>query len=121
MLIVLPNREARVDMFHIARTYAGVLEGRPMRDQMLGPIKQRSIDLWGRDREIVLKASHGDYFPEWTAYAWLSSGAIADGCGSHLFLIFFVESGEAACLPRELVRRALEGVKWEECAKDWWP
>lgn len=116
------GREIRIEMYHLTRTYGGLLEGRPPRDKMLTAVRERAVRLWGDCRPTVVREPSGDKLPEWTVYAWLGSETLADGCGSHLFLIFFVDAMSAlGSLPVDVCRDELRNVVWEEKAEDWWP
>lgn len=116
------HRTVRLDSFHVSRTYGGALEGLPKPEQVYESARKRLGRLWGDARPVLLRESPVDengFLPSHICMAWLNSDALEDGVGSHLFLIWFTEIG-AEPIPI-LCMDALDGVEWDQHAKDWWP
>jgi len=114
------GRPVQIDTLHVERTGAGYFCGRFTKKERLANVRKEAERLWGTGRPTIILEPEGEEFPEWTVYAWLNSTEMKEGCGSHLFLIFFVPN-EAflSNTPRALVFQALRGIKWEEHAEDW--
>ena len=116
------GRTVRFDMYHLYPTNGGSLGGRLPRDKMIKVIRERAERIWGTDRPTVLVEPPPGDLPEWTVFLWLGSEAIADGCGSHLFLIAFLSAERVMQqAPVYLAEDLLRTVPWEKHAEDWWP
>jgi len=118
------GRTVRFEMYHLYPTNGGALEGPISREDSIKVVRERAERLWGKDRPTVLVEPpwRAGPLPEWTVLLWLGSEAIADGCGSHLFLIAFLSAERVMQqAPVYLAEDLLRTVPWEKHAEDWWP
>lgn len=126
----------KVDAVHISRTYAGVLEGRPSRSQVLGWIKRDVEEMWGTDRPLLFldppqllgmprdksgsspATATEPLLPEWRICAWLSGPPKdPEGFGSHLVVAWFEDTLDSFHFPASLIGPE----DWAHYAKDWEP
>lgn len=122
-----------IDAVHISRTYAGVLEGRPSRTEIIGWIKRDVEKMWGGGRPLLFLepsqplgmlrdkpdlADTEPLLPEWRLCAWLSGPPKnPDGFGSHLIVAWFEDKLDSFHFPALL----LGPEDWNQYAKDWEP
>ena len=118
-----------VDSYFVARTYSGMLEGRPdaaLNEAIFKDARITIGKLWGNDRPYhvlpAYKQPRDEKNPELLAYtfvAWLSSWRPihdSEKCGSHLFLVWFQE--EVGLNERILTSIFESQLQWEKVAKD---
>ena len=128
----IPNitgHSLRVEAFHIAPTYSGLLEGFPNDEINAGEVaacRQQIEALYGRGRPIhvlppvvSLKRGH-PHLPPVTCWVWLTSNQPvrdANQDGSHLFLIWFSDADSNQTL-QNLIAAAAQDLVWALVAQD---
>ena len=119
----------RVEAFHIAPSYAGLLEGFPndeINTEEVAACRRQIESIHGRGRPIhVLPPAvsiHRGHprLPPVTCWVWLTSNQpVRDArCdGSHLFLVWFTDLDTGQSL-RELITAFTSHLPWTSVAKD---
>jgi len=111
----------RLESFHVHRTYAGTLEGRPSTEHSIESAKKRAKRLWGERPTLVipptLRTTHGrDKLPEWEYHLWLDGPPTEpQGFGTHLVVIYWSETLTVN------VDDIISQIDWKAHAEDWEP
>jgi hypothetical protein len=132
----MDTKYIRIDAIHIAKTYAGVLEGLPSTEETLEHARALAKTLWGPratmlvppatrttlTRDLRRQVSPGEMelqrCPEWTIIAWLNAPSMdKSNDGSELVVIWFQDE-----IPYEIPGELLHDFgcgTWEKHASDW--
>lgn len=78
----------KVDCIYCTRTYAGCYEGKPPRDVIEHGFIEQIRKMWGRNRPILNLDDKTQELGMYQWAAWLDSGAIVEGDGSHLVVVW---------------------------------
>jgi hypothetical protein len=128
-IVLSSGRVVRLQGFHVARTYVGLLEGAPDADynrRVLASARERVTRLWGdRPTYLIDPEPHSEFLtgrvcvrlPEITYHAWLESGPIDQVFAySELVVSWFGPYAGETPIPK-LVHQAIRDLPWEPLAR----
>ena len=122
------GRRVFLHAFDYARTYAGLLEGRPNAKINAGIIKReltKRDGSWGRRKTYLIPPVIDDSDPVHPvlppvclrAWVWCNDPIDPAFMGSHLDVVWFADECHAEPIA-DVVFRAIRGLPWERLAED---
>jgi hypothetical protein len=120
----------RIDGYHLSRTYAGLLEGKPghaINQELVEDFTRSLVKVWGPRTTLVIWPEGGPVstptseLPAWTCAAWASSdfSLSEDDHGSELVVVWF-EASIANVSIEKCATQVLLSLDWQKHATGFW-